>query len=97
MENTDHQTNITKGLFIPTTDGKTVGKSQKTSHPPLQEEGGGQQLNINELTIGTLQVSNFEFSVEKTKQLLLFQIQSFKAGSLSKCQLLEMARLNLRP
>ena len=87
VENTDHQTNITEGLFIPTTDGNTVGKSQKTSNPPLplQEEGGGQQLNINELTIGTLLVSTFEFLVEKTKQLLLSQIQSFKAGSISKC------------
>ena len=61
------------------------GKVKKLQIPPLQEEGGGQQLNINELTIGTLQVSTFEFHVEKTKQLLLSQIQSFKAGSISKC------------
>ena len=35
------------------------GKVKKLQIPPLQEEGGGQQLNINELTIGTLQVSTF--------------------------------------
>ena len=85
MENTDHQTNITEGLSIPTTDGNTVGKSKKTSNPPSTRGRRGQQLNINELTIGTLQVSTFEFHVEKTKQLLLSQIQSFKAGSISKC------------
>ena len=61
------------------------GKVEKLQIPPLQEEGRGQQLNINELTIGTLQVSTFEFHLEKTKQLLLSQIQSFKAGSISKC------------
>ena len=63
-----------------------MGKSQKTSNPPLyKKKEGGQQLNINELTVGTLQVSTFEFHAEKAKQLLLSQIQSFKAGSISKC------------
>ena len=64
---------------------KPWGKVKKLQIPPLQEEGRGQQLNMNEVTIGTLQVSNFEFYIEKTKQLLLSQIQSFKAGSISKC------------
>ena len=70
-ESTDPRTSITKGPFIPNKTGEIVGRSQKTSNSPLQEEGGGQELNanVNELTnIGTLQVSNFESNVENIKQ-----------------------------
>ena len=86
-ESTDPRTSITKDPFIPNKTGEIVGRSQKTSNPPLQEEGGGQELtaNVNELTnIGTLQVSNFESNVENIKQWLLFKIQCFKAGNLRK-------------
>lgn len=89
-DNTDPQTSITKGSFIPTTNRKIVAISQKTSNPPsTRRRGGGEQepkANIKELTnLGTLQVNNFELYVENIKQLLLCQIQYFKAGSISTC------------
>ena len=66
---------------------KSWEQVKKLEIPPLQEEGGGQELNanINGLAnLGTLQVSDFESNVENIKQLLLFKIQCFTAGSLSK-------------
>lgn len=65
-----------------------MAKSQKTSNPPPQEEGRGQELNANvkELTnLGTLQVSTFKLHVDSIKQLLPCQIQCFKAGCISTC------------
>lgn len=88
-DNTDPQTSITKGSFIPTTNRKIVAISQKTSNPPSTRRRGGEQepkANIKELTnLGTPQVNNFELYVENIKQLLLCQIQYFKAGSISTC------------
>ena len=72
-DNTDPQTSITKGSFIPTTNRKIVAISQKTSNPPSTRRRGEQepQANIKELTnLGTLQVNNFELYVENIKQLL---------------------------
>lgn len=63
------------------------GHKSKNLNPPFYKKKGGQELNttVNELTnIETLQVSKFESNVVYVKQLLLFRIQCFKAGSIRK-------------
>lgn len=78
---------LQKVLSFPKPLAKSWGQVKKTQNSPLQEEGGGQELNanINGLAnLGTLQVSNFESNVENIKQLLLSKSQCFTAGSLSK-------------
>lgn len=83
VERIGPQTSITKGPYIHRA---TSEISQKTQIPPLQK-GRGKELStiVNGLAnLETVQISNFESSVERIKQLLSFKILCFKAGGKSK-------------
>ena len=78
---------LQKGLSFPKPLAKSRGQVKKFKIPPLQKEGGGQELNANVnglANLETLQVGNFESHVEDIKQLLSLKIQCFKAGNISK-------------
>ena len=54
--------------------------------PPLQEKGGGQELNANNTgLIKRLQVSNFETNLDNLKLYLSQQVDSFQAGKIRTC------------
>ena len=62
--------------------GKSGREVKKPEVPPLQEKGGGQELNKNNnglITLDSLQVSNFEANVDNLKLYLSQQVQSFQA------------------
>ena len=77
---------LQKGLSFPKPLAKSRGQVKKLKIPPLQKEGGGQELNANVnglANLETLQVGNFESHVKNIKQLLSLKIQCFKAGNIS--------------
>ena len=80
------QISTTSVHILSKTTGKSGREGKKPEVRPLQEKGGGQELNANNTgLIKRLQVSNFETNLDNLKLYLSQQVESFQAGKIRTC------------